>query len=157
MLRDVVDFGTAARARSLGVRVPAAGKTGTTNDFHDAWFVGLTSAVVAGVWVGFDQPSSIGDEAFGAKVALPIWAEFVKETERLLPAEDFEPPRGMRTLRLCRVSFLRAASECPSYTEYFKDGDDVPRKRCKEHSGDVLRQLERTIEDVIDDIGRIFR
>jgi 1A family penicillin-binding protein len=154
MLRDVVDFGTGARVRQLGLRLPAAGKTGTTNDFHDAWFVGLTSEVVAGVWVGFDQPAPIGDEAFGARVALPIWTEFMKDTQRLLPAEEFEPPAGLRSLRLCRVSHQRAASECPAYTEYFKDGDAIPRERCQEHRGDPLKQLERTIHDVIDEIGR---
>ena len=65
MLEDVVDRGTGAAARRLGVRFPVGGKTGTTDDFKDAWFVGFSSSVVAGVWVGFDQPEPIGDDAFG--------------------------------------------------------------------------------------------
>src|SRR5256712_14202933 len=72
MLRDVVDMGTAASARSLGLRIPAGGKTGTTDEFKDAWFVGFSTSVVAGVWVGFDQPAPIGREAYGARIALPI-------------------------------------------------------------------------------------
>src|SRR4029077_21105367 len=74
MLRDVVERGTGASARALGVRGPIAGKTGTTDQYHDAWFVGFSSAVVVGVWVGFDQPAPIGADAYGARVALPIWA-----------------------------------------------------------------------------------
>ena len=65
-------------ARALGLRFPAAGKTGTTNDFKDAWFVGFSSSMVAGVWVGFDQPEPIGADAYGARVALPIWADFMR-------------------------------------------------------------------------------
>src|SRR6185436_11777025 len=71
MLSDVLDEGTGAAARSLGVRFPAAGKTGTTDDFKDAWFVGFTSSVVVGVWVGLDQPAAIGPDAYGARYALP--------------------------------------------------------------------------------------
>jgi penicillin-binding protein 1A len=77
MLRDVVDRGTGAAARALGVRGPVAGKTGTTDEYRDAWFVGFSSSVVVGVWVGFDQPATIGRDAYGARVALPIWADFM--------------------------------------------------------------------------------
>ena len=78
MLRDVVERGTGAPARALGVRGPVGGKTGTTDDYRDAWFVGFSSSVVVGVWVGFDQPAPIGRDAYGARVALPIWADFMK-------------------------------------------------------------------------------
>lgn len=69
MLRDVMDRGTGAQARALGVRFDVAGKTGTTDDFKDAWFAGFSTAVVAGVWVGLDHPAPIGPEAYGARVA----------------------------------------------------------------------------------------
>src|SRR5476649_37588 len=95
MLRDVVDRGTASPVRGLGVRGAVGGKTGTTNDYHDAWFVGFSSSVVAGVWVGFDQPAPIGREAYGARVALPIWADFMKATARTLPASGFVVPDGI--------------------------------------------------------------
>src|SRR5262249_35494061 len=86
MLRDVIERGTGTPARALGVRGPVAGKTGTTDDYRDAWFVGYSSSVVAGVWVGFDQPASIGRDAYGARVALPIWAEVSNRSSRQLPA-----------------------------------------------------------------------
>ena len=79
---DVVDVGTGASARSLGVRFPIAGKTGTTDDFKDAWFVGFSTSLVAGVWVGFDQPATIGKDGYGARYALPIWADFMARTAR---------------------------------------------------------------------------
>ena len=80
MLREVVESGTAASARSLGVAGAVGGKTGTTDDYRDAWFVGFSSSVVVGVWVGRDQPTSIGRDAYAARVALPIWADFMKRT-----------------------------------------------------------------------------
>src|SRR5258706_16244581 len=95
MLRDVVERGTGAGVRTLGVRGAVGGKTGTTDDYHDAWFVGFSSSVVVGVWVGFDQPAPIGREAYGARVALPIWTEFMKRTAAGLPANTFVTPPGI--------------------------------------------------------------
>ena len=82
-----------AGARSLGFTLPAAGKTGTTNDFNDAWFVGFTPTLVAGVWVGFDQPQTILPNGFAADVAVPIWATFMKAaTKGDKPAGSRRPP-----------------------------------------------------------------
>ena len=92
MLADVVDVGTGAAVRSLGVRFPAAGKTGTTDDFKDAWFVGFSSSLVAGVWVGFDKPQTIGPDGYGARYALPIWADFMSKAARIRKPEDFRVP-----------------------------------------------------------------
>ena len=78
MLADVIDAGTANRARALGFTLPAAGKTGTTNDFVDAWFVGFTPSLVAGVWVGFDTPRTIIKNGFAGLLAVPMWARFMK-------------------------------------------------------------------------------
>jgi penicillin-binding protein 1A len=154
MLRDVVDVGTGAGARALGVTFPAGGKTGTTNEFHDAWFVGFTTSVVAGVWVGYDQPDAIGKEAYAAKVALPIWADFMRRVERQRPAGAFELPPGIRTAKFCRESYRRAVSGCPAYTEYFKEGDDIPSEKCPIHSGNVLKDVGRAIDHFFDDLGR---
>src|SRR5262249_6472709 len=74
MLADVINAGTGAGARRVGFTLPAAGKTGTTNDFNDAWFVGFTPTIVTGVWVGFDQPRTILPNGFAADVAVPMWA-----------------------------------------------------------------------------------
>src|SRR5258706_12183510 len=88
MLRDVIERGTGASARALGVRGPVAGKTGTTDDYHDAWFVGYLTAVVVGVWVGFDQPASIGRGGYGAPIAPPILGDFMKRAAPPLPARE---------------------------------------------------------------------
>src|SRR5206468_2050265 len=122
MLRDVVDRGTGSPARALGVRGQVGGKTGTTDDYHDAWFVGFSTSVVAGVWVGFDQPAPIGREAYGARAALPIWADFMKRAAKRRPMSDFQMPAGLRAEELCSVSYLRPVEGCPVYREYFKAG-----------------------------------
>jgi 1A family penicillin-binding protein len=157
MLQDVIDRGTASAARELRVNGPAGGKTGTTNDFMDAWFVGFTSSVVVGVWVGFDQPAPIGKEAYGATVALPIWADFIRRTERRLPAEEFEVPPGMTEMNFCRMSYRRAVAECPTYTEYFKDGDDIPGERCPLHQGSLQEKLERVLDKFFENLGKRLR
>jgi 1A family penicillin-binding protein len=157
MLRDVVDMGTAASARSLGLRIPAGGKTGTTDDFKDAWFVGFSTSVVAGVWVGFDQPATIGREAYGARVALPIWAEFMRRTVRALPAREFERPAGLRGVELCRVSYLRPVEDCPTYVEYFKEGDEVPSDLCPLHRGSLKQEVRRAVGGLLSSLGRKLR
>ena len=72
MMADVINAGTGADARRLGFTLPAAGETGTTNDFHDAWFVGFTPRLAAGVWVRFDQPQTILPNGFAGKIAVPV-------------------------------------------------------------------------------------
>ncbi|MBW8867085.1 MAG: PBP1A family penicillin-binding protein [Acidobacteria bacterium] len=153
MLRDVVERGTGASARALGVRGPIAGKTGTTDDYRDAWFVGYSTSVVVGVWVGFDQPASIGRDAYGARVALPIWAEFMKRTARNLPARDFPAPTDIRAEELCNVSYLQPVEGCPTYTEYFKDGDSIPSQLCPIHRGTLKQRASRAIDGFFRGLG----
>jgi penicillin-binding protein 1A len=90
MLEDVIQKGTGVRARELGRHV--AGKTGTTNDFGDAWFLGYTPNLVTGVWVGFDDRRSLGDREAGASAALPIWISFMRQAFNLLPDLPFSIP-----------------------------------------------------------------
>jgi penicillin-binding protein 1A len=87
MLREVINSGTGARAKAL--KRPIAGKTGTTNDFSDAWFIGFSPSLTCGVWVGFDNHDTLGPHEEGAKVALPIWMNFMGEALKDKPAEDF--------------------------------------------------------------------
>jgi 1A family penicillin-binding protein len=153
MLRDVVDRGTGRGARDLGVRGPIAGKTGTTDDYRDAWFVGFSTSVVAGVWVGFDQPSSIGHDAYGARIALPIWADFMKRSARQLRAEEFPVPDSVHSVALCSVSYLRPVEGCPVYDEYFKDGDAEPSGLCPIHRGSFRQQAERAVQGIFRALG----
>jgi membrane carboxypeptidase/penicillin-binding protein len=157
MLQDVVDVGTASSVRSLGLRTPVGGKTGTTSEFKDAWFVGFSSSVVAGVWVGYDQPQPIGPDAYAAKVALPIWTDFKRRTTALLPAEDFAPPVGIEEHQLCRISYLQPVDGCPVYTEYFKEGDAIPKQMCPIHRGTLRQQARRIFDDLLRGVGRRIR
>jgi penicillin-binding protein 1A len=143
LLRGVVDSGTATAARTLGVAGPIAGKTGTTDDYHDAWFVGFSPSVVVGVWAGLDQPAPIGRDAYGARIALPIWADFMKRIAKDLPAQEFAVPSDIHAELLCSVSHLRPLGDCPVYTEYFKTGDAVPSELCRIHGGAMARASAR--------------
>ncbi len=89
MLREVFNSGTASRSKALAKKYPMAGKTGTTNDFTDAWFLGFTPSLTSGVWVGFDDHRPLGSREEGAHVALPIWVDFMTEVLKSQPPEDF--------------------------------------------------------------------
>jgi 1A family penicillin-binding protein len=153
MLEDVIDRGTAAAARNWGIRFDTGGKTGTTNDFKDAWFVGFSSSVVVGVWVGFDQPKTIARDAYGARYALPIWSDFMRRVSRARAPQPFTVPSGIHDEPLCRVSYLRPVEGCPVYTEHFKEGDDVPSRLCPVHTGNVKQRVQRVFEGVLSAIG----
>ncbi|MGD9902895.1 MAG: transglycosylase domain-containing protein [Vicinamibacterales bacterium] len=157
MLEDVVDRGTASAARRAGLRFPVGGKTGTTDDFKDAWFVGFSPTVVAGVWVGFDRPQPIGKNAFAAGYALPIWTDFMQRAARVRAPGRFERPAGLREETLCAESHRQPVDGCPLYTEYFKDGDEVPDGLCPLHRGTVRERLVRAVRGWADDLGRRIR
>ena len=156
MLRDAIDRGTGAPARRL-IRFPAGGKTGTTNEFKDAGCVGFSSAVVAGVWVGFDQPQPIGAGAYGARYALPIWADFMQRAARIRPPAEFERPGGLEEETLCMISYRKPVDGCPVYTEFFKHGDDIPDRLCTIHRGSIRQRLTRTIQGWLSEAGRRVR
>jgi len=158
MLEDVVDRGTASPARTqYGVRFPAGGKTGTTDDFKDAWFVGFSSSLVAGVWVGLDQPAPIARQGYGARYALPIWSEFMKAAARRRPAREFDPPSTLREEPLCKITYLKPVEGCPTYTEYFKKGDEIPTRLCPLHQGTVKQQIKRAVQGFFSGLGRKLR
>jgi penicillin-binding protein 1A len=150
LLRDVVDRGTAQSVRSWGLRFPVAGKTGTTNDFKDAWFVGFSSTLVVGVWVGLDQPATIGRDAYGSRLAVPIWADFMRRASRRTAPGEFRVPGGLRRVELCRVSYLLPIDGCQTYTEFLKEGDEEPSRLCPVHEGSLRQRAERAVEGFID-------
>jgi penicillin-binding protein 1A len=157
LLQDVVNRGTGSGARANGVRGAIAGKTGTTSEYRDGWFVGFSRSVVAGVWVGFDQPHTIREGASGGRVALPIWADFMRRTATLLPAGAFTPPETLRAEELCSFSYHRPVEGCTTYVEYFKDGDEVPAKLCTLHEGNLKQKARRAVQGLLGALGRSIR
>jgi penicillin-binding protein 1A len=132
MLRDVVRRGTAARAAS-GLRVPAGGKTGTTNDGADVWFIGFTPDLVAGVWMGLDRPRPLMRNAQGGELAAPAWMAFMTEVYRRRPSSvGFPGPGGLIAVPVDRLTGLRAGPLCPAdrvYVDYFVQGTE-PTMEC---------------------------
>ncbi|NUO17912.1 PBP1A family penicillin-binding protein [bacterium] len=131
LMRSVSDHGTAASLRSkYEFRIPTAGKTGTTNDNTDAWFIGFTPHLLAGVWVGLDDPAkSLGRGQEGGKAALPIWAEFMLAAYQVMdyPESEFRVPRGITTADICVESGELATSGCDEIrTEYFASKSELP-------------------------------
>lgn len=113
MLRDVIRRGTGMGAKLRGFDWDAGGKTGTTNEFTDAWFIGFSPKLVTGVWVGFDDKTKLGEGMSGARVALPIWTDFMIIAHRNLRRVDFQPPKGIVYADICEESHLLATKRCP--------------------------------------------
>ena len=157
MLQDVTRRGTAASLQRQGLPMEVAGKTGTTNDSRDAWFVGFSSSVVVGVWIGFDDPQTIRSDASGSRIALPIWADFMRRTAQRLPADPFPRPPKLRSELMCSVSYHRALDGCPSYVEYFKPGDDIPTQLCELHTGSLKQRAERALRGLLGALGEGIR
>jgi penicillin-binding protein 1A len=148
MLADVVNAGTAYKARQAGFTLPAAGKTGTTNDYVDAWFVGYTPHVIAGVWVGFDQPQTIVSNGFAGELAVPIWAAFMKVATKGDKPDWFDKPADVVGVTVCRLSGMLPNAGCDHvpvvddagnletrsmvYTDYFVKGTQ-PTTMCQLH------------------------
>jgi penicillin-binding protein 1A len=135
MMRDVVERGTAASIRRyLPASIPVAGKTGTTNDNSDVWFIGLTPDLVAGVWLGFDKPTSITAGAAGGSLAAPVWGKMVARYYAAKPdilttraAEQWTPPLGVIFGDVDRATGELATDQTPAdrrYTEYFVEGTE---------------------------------
>ena len=112
MLSDVITSGTATGARATGFKLPAAGKTGTTDNYTDAWFIGYTPHLVAGVWFGMDKPAPIMNRGFAAVVAVPAWAEFMKQATAKDGPDWFTQPADVEKITICRSSGLRATDAC---------------------------------------------
>ena len=112
MLADVINAGTGSGARAAGFKLPAAGKTGTTDDYTDAWFVGYTPHLVTGVWFGLDKPAPIMNRGFASVVAVPAWAAFMKLATANDKPDWFTPPADVEKVAVCRLSGQRATDAC---------------------------------------------
>ena len=155
LMEEVLTRGTAASARSLGWRLPAAGKTGTTNDYKDAWFVGYTSTVTCGVWIGFDQPVTIAPRGYGAALALPIWVQVMNKAAQHYPPQPLQPTMPIQRATVCSISNHLATSGCQAAgTAYEIDlpVDKIPAQSCEVHGGDQI--LTQKFEDIGRKAGR---
>ena len=131
MMRSVIDEGTGAGARAAGFELDAAGKSGTTNDKRDAWFVGFTPELLTVVWVGFDDNQPVG--LTGSQAALPIWTEFMRQGLAAHPNVPFEVPEGISFAVIDRDTGLLAQPGCPRiYREVFLTGTE-PVEYCPLH------------------------
>src|SRR6185295_15494534 len=131
MMRSVLNEGTAAGARSAGFTLDAAGKTGTTNDLRDAWFVGFTPELLTVVWVGLDDNQPLG--LSGATAALPIWTAFMKNALAGRQSPAFEAPEGVTFVEIDRDTGKVATPICPRLTtEAFLSGTE-PTQQCELH------------------------
>lgn len=148
MLQSVVDGGTGYAIRQLGVRGAVAGKTGTTNDGNDAWFVGYTPTVVAGFWFGYDTPHSLGDRAAGGRMAAPAWASFYLRGWREGLNTAWRPPAGMVSVMIDGTNGKLANEWCPvTQREWFRAGSE-PTEQCTEHGEPFDEQINRRLEDL---------
>lgn len=138
MLQTVVDHGTGFGARKRGFSRSAGGKTGTTDMCTDNWFIGFTPQITAGVWIGFDDKTPIGDDITGAHTALPVWADFMMTAHQDLPAEDFEIPEGIYFRTVCVESGELATDKCHKViTDVFTE-KTLTREYCHIHPGNPL-------------------
>lgn len=166
MLRGVVDGGTAKTIRDMGVRGPVAGKTGTTNNATDVWFIGYTPTLVAGVWFGYDTPRSIAPHASGGHLAAPAWADFYMNgwREPATSADGWAPPPGMTMRVIDPQNGMLAGEWCPERKrEYFKPGTE-PTEVCNVHtepmidSGlDLPQSIPDPVRKGVEGIGKMLK
>jgi penicillin-binding protein 1B len=146
LLEGVINSGTGAAARTLGVPGAVAGKTGTTNDGRDAWFVGYSPNLLALVWVGFDDGTAAG--LSGSEGALPIWSEFMRGALEVYPGGSFTEPAGITRAKIDVTTGRKATAFCPLVTtEVFLAGTEPPP--CEQHGG-VMEQVGRWWDRVWD-------
>ena len=125
MLKDVVDAGTGYRAREAGFRFPAAGKTGTTNDYRDAWFIGFTPRLVTSVWVGFDKPKTIMAGGYAGQLAAPIWGRFMRDSTAV--GGWVSQPAGVTAAEICQASGQLASEGCRRAVAVDAEGNETSR------------------------------
>jgi penicillin-binding protein 1A len=138
MMESVVKYGTGWRAKALGR--PVAGKTGTTNEYRDAWFVGYTTNIVTAVWVGFDNTKPLGSKETGAQAAAPIWVQFMKNVLSGDP-EHFSVPESIISCSIDPSTGLLSKGTSEEIMLYFKEGTEP-----KEYSPSL--SIRKTIEKI---------
>jgi membrane carboxypeptidase/penicillin-binding protein len=134
MLRTALIEGTGKTARSMGYRVPSAGKTGTTDDYDDGWFIGFSPELAVGVWTGFHDHSTMGKNKTGARVALPVWVDVMRAAHPSNRGPEFERPPNITETIICEETGLLATPFCRenAHREIFIEGME-PTRHCDLH------------------------
>lgn len=137
MLKDVLTVGTAKELKKFSRQHPSAGKTGTTNEYRDAWFIGYTPHLVTGVWIGYDQPRPGGKGFTGGAVAAPVWERFMRQAVVGRPADDFNRPDTVVTIAVDPASGYPATADCPKQQDALFISGAEPDHYCPNHGGGV--------------------
>ncbi|MCM2357437.1 MAG: PBP1A family penicillin-binding protein [Geobacteraceae bacterium] len=138
MLKEVMVYGTAKSLRKFSQERPAAGKTGTTDDYRDAWFIGYTPQLITGIWVGYDKPRPGGKGFTGGGVAAPIWERFMRPALAARPVADFPKPETVVSVSIDPATGYLATSDCPERRDEFYIVGTEPTGYCPKHGGDPL-------------------
>ncbi len=138
MLKDVLTYGTAKSLKDFSMKRRVAGKTGTTDDYRDAWFIGYSPQIVTGVWVGYDKPRSVGPGFTGGAVCAPIWGNFMNRALDGKPVIDFAQPDTVISVLIDPTINELATSLCPSKREEFYTKGTEPMKACEKHGGGAI-------------------
>ncbi|GLI38942.1 penicillin-binding protein 1A [Geobacter hydrogenophilus] len=141
MLKDVMVYGTAKSLKSFSQKRPSAGKTGTTDDYRDAWFIGYTPQVLTGIWVGYDKPRPGGKGFTGGAVAAPIWERFMGPALASKPVVDFSKPDTVVSVSIDPATGYQATPDCPEKRDEFYIEGTQPTEYCPKHGGDRLNQV----------------
>ncbi len=136
MLKDVMIYGTAKTLKKFSQERPSAGKTGTTDDYRDAWFIGYTPQVITGIWVGYDKPRPGGKGFTGGAVSAPIWERFMRSVLAAKPVVDFPKPDTVVSLQIDPATGFLATPDCPAKRDEFYIPGTEPTQYCPEHGGD---------------------
>ncbi len=135
MLKDVLVYGTAKSLQGFSRERPAAGKTGTTDDYRDAWFIGYTPQLITGVWAGYDKPTPMGKGFTGGAICAPIWGRFMRSALADRPAVDFPKPDSVLSVLIDPATGDLATPACPEKREEFYVAGTEPTVYCPEHGG----------------------
>jgi membrane carboxypeptidase/penicillin-binding protein len=135
MLKDVLVYGTAKSLYGFSQERPAAGKTGTTDDYRDAWFIGYTPQLITGVWAGYDKPKPMGRGFTGGAICAPIWERFMRQALANKPAVEFLKPASVISVQIDPTTGYLATPDCPKKKEEFYIAGTQPTIYCPNHGG----------------------
>ncbi len=136
MLKDVMIYGTAKNLEKFASERPSAGKTGTTDDYRDAWFIGYTPQLITGVWVGYDKPRSVGKGFTGGIVSAPIWSRFMRSALAGKPVMEFTKPDTVVSVAIDPATGCLATPDCPDKRQEFYIEGTQPTVDCSQPAAD---------------------